>query len=165
LYSSNFNLTRQKRMKKLVAIILLIGFGLVGFSQEDNSYMEVMRSALKTEKKALIAEAMTFTPAESDAFWPLYNEYQEKLYTANTKYIQIINEFAENFETLSDEKAMELMKRLNAYDSEVLKLRKTYMKKFAKILPAKKLLRYFQAENKIDVLIDFEIAASVPMID
>jgi hypothetical protein len=127
--------------------------------------LEVTRAALKTEKKAMIAEVMSLTPEESEPFWALYNEFQGKLYTANTKYLNIINEFAANFDNLSGEKANDLMKRLFAYDTEILKLKKTYFKKFQKVLSPQKTLMYFQAENKIDVLIDFEMAASIPILD
>ena len=139
-------------MKKILIAILLAGFGLFSFGQESESYLEVMRSALKTEKKAMIAEVMEFTP-------------QEKLYTANTKYLKIVNEFAANYESMTDEKALDLMTRLNAYEGEVLKLKKTYIKKFSKILPSTKVLRYFQAENKIDILIDYEMASSIPLLE
>ncbi len=39
---------------------------------------------------------------------------------------------------MTDEDAIDLMHRLNAYDAEILKLKKGYIKKFNKILPAKK---------------------------
>ena len=152
-------------MKKTLIVILLAAVTVFSFGQKSEGYMEVMRSALKTEKKAMIAEAMEFTQEESEAFWPMYNEFQEKLYTANTKYLKIVNEFAANFENMTDEKALDLMKRLNAYEAEVLKLKKTYIKKFSGILPPTKVLRYFQAENKIDVLIDYEMAASIPLLE
>lgn len=152
-------------MKKIFAFILMMSFGLLLSAQQNDNYLEVMRSALKTEKKAMIAEVMTFTQAESDLFWPLYNEFQEKLYTANTKYLKIVNEFAENFENMTDEKALDLMKRVTAYDTEVLKLKKTYNKKFSKILPPTKVLRYFQAENKIDLLVDFEMSTYIPLLE
>ena len=152
-------------MKKILMFALMLSFGLLLNAQQSDNYLEVMRSALKTEKKAMIAEVMTFTQEESDVFWPLYNEFQEKLYAANTKYVKIVNEFAENFNSMTDEKALELMKRVNSYDTEILKLKKTYNKKFSKILPPTKVLRYFQAENKIDVLIDFEMASYIPLLE
>jgi len=152
-------------MKKFIAMGLMLSLGLVIFAQESESYIEVMRSALKTEKKAMIAEVMTFTQQESEVFWPMYNEFQQKLYVTNTKYLKIVNEFAENFDNMTDEKALDLMTRLNKYDVEILKLRRTYIKKFSKIIPPTKVLRYFQAENKIDVLVDYEIAASIPFLE
>lgn len=143
----------------------MMSFGLMLSAQQSESYLEVMRSALKTEKKAMIAEAMVFTQQESEVFWPMYNEFQEKLYTSNTKYLKIINEFAENFENMTDEKAKELMTRLFSYDTEVLKLKKSYFKKFSKIIPPTKVVRYFQAENKIDIIVDYEIASSIPLLE
>ena len=152
-------------MKKLFLLIAIIGFGIVSYAQQVNDYMEVTRAALKTEKKAMIAEVMSLSPEESEPFWAMYNEFQGKLYTANTKYLKIINEFAENFETMDGEKANDLMKRMFAYDNEILKLKKTYLKKFQGILSPQKTLMYFQAENKIDVMIDYEMAASIPILD
>lgn len=145
--------------------MIVIAFGITTFAQQANDYMEVTRAALKTEKKAMIAEVMSLTPEESEPFWALYNEFQGKLYTSNTKYLKIINEFAENYDNMTGEKANDLMTRLFAYDTEVLKLKKTYFKKFQKILSPQKTLMYFQAENKINILIDFEIAASIPLLD
>lgn len=152
-------------MKKLFLLIALIGFGILTYAQQANDYMEVTRAALKTEKKAMIAEVMNLSQEESEPFWALYNEYQGKLYTSNTKYLGIINEFAENFESMSAEKANDLMKRLFAYDTEILKLKKSYYKKFQGILSPQKALMYFQAENKIDVMIDYEMASSIPILD
>ena len=152
-------------MKKLFLLIAIIGIGITTNAQQVNDYLEVTRAALKTEKKAMIAEVMNLTTEESEPFWAMYNEFQGKLYTANTKYLKIINEFAESFENMSSEKANDLMKRLFAYDAEILKLKKIYHKKFQGILSPQKTLMYFQAENKIDVLIDYEMAASIPILD
>lgn len=152
-------------MKKLFLLIAIIGLGINSYAQQANDYMEVTRAALKTEKKAMIAEVMSLTPEESEPFWALYNEFQVKLYTANTKYLKIINEFAENYETMSGEKANDLMKRMFAYDAEILKLKKTYFKKFQNILSHQKTLMYFQAENKINIIINYEMAASIPLLD
>ncbi|MEZ5199214.1 MAG: hypothetical protein R2764_23365 [Bacteroidales bacterium] len=113
----------------------------------------------------MIAEVMSLTPEESEPFWALYNEFQGKLYTSNTKYLKIINDFAENYDNMSGDKANELMTRLFAYDGEILKLKKTYFKKFQKILSPEKTLMYFQAENKIDILIDFELSTLIPLLD
>ncbi len=137
----------------------------MSFAQQANDYMEVTRAALKTEKKALIAEVMNLTPEESEPFWTLYNEFQGKLYTTNTKYVKLVNEFAENYENMSGEMANDLMTRLFAYESEILKLKKTYHKKFQNILSPQKTLMYFQAENKIEIMIDYELANSIPLLD
>lgn len=152
-------------MKKLVFGIALIysSFGL--FAQTANDYLEVTRGVLKTEKKALIAEAMELTEVESPAFWSLYNEYNEKMYVINTKLFDVIKDYSEHYENMSNEKAVELWKNAIEIETELLKLEKTYFKKFLKILPGTKAVRYLQAENKVKTLVDAQLALEIPLFE
>ncbi len=152
-------------MKKLFIGLVLVFFGTSLFAQGANDYLEVSRGVIKTEKKAAIAEAMQLTDAESQAFWPLYNEYNEKMYVINTDLFNTIKDYSEHYETMTDEKALELWANATKVETELLKLEKTYFKKFLKILPPTKTVRYFQAENKIKALIDAELALEIPMFE
>lgn len=134
-------------------------------AQSENDYLEISRDVLKVEKKAAIADVMDLNETESQPFWNLYNEYQGKLYTVHNKRIDGIKDFAKNYENLSDEKANELWVNYMKYQTELLKLKKGYYKKFKKILPAGKAVRFFQAENKIETLINAELALEIPMIE
>jgi len=152
-------------MKKIILGFSLLFFAATMMAQNTHDYMEVERAALKTEKKAIVAEAMVFTEDESKVFWPLYNEYNEKKYVINTKVYNNIVEYADNYETLSDEKAIELWVNSMKYKDELSKLEKTYFKHFQKILPGKKAARYFQVESKIKMLISAQLALEIPLIE
>jgi hypothetical protein len=152
-------------MKKLLSILSIVLISASVHAQTENDYLEIARDVLKMEKKAAIAELMELTEAESTPFWTLYNEYQGKLYLVQNKRIDLIKDFAENFETLTDEKADQLWISAMAYSQEVLKLEKQYYKKFKKILPAGKAARFFQAENKIETMIDAQLALEIPLIE
>jgi len=152
-------------MKKLLFGLAGMMLGTTLFSQTIDDYMEIQRAALKTEKKAIVADAMQFTDAESKAFWPLYNEYNEKMYTLNTKRYHLIKEFAEHFDTMSDEKALEITGNVLKNNQELLNLKKQYFKKFQKILSGKQVLRYFQVENKIKALVDAQLASEIPLLE
>jgi len=152
-------------MKNVLSFIVLLGITISAFSQTDNDYLEIARDVLKTEKKAAITEVMQLTESESQPFWNLYNEYQGKLYLVQNKRIAIIKDFADNFEQLTDEKADALWLGAMQYNQELLKLEKMYYKKFKKILPAGKAARFFQAENKIETMIDAQLALEIPMIE
>jgi len=152
-------------MKNVLSFIVLLGITISAFSQTDNDYLEIARDVLKTEKKAAITEVMQLTESESQPFWNLYNEYQGKLYLVQNKRIAIIKDFADNFEQLSDEKADAIWLGVMQYNQELLKLEKMYYKKFKKILPAGKAARFFQAENKIETMIDAQLALEIPMIE
>ena len=152
-------------MKKIFFGMVMIFLGTTLFAQTLDDYMEVQRGVLKTEKKAVVAEAMQFTDAESTVFWPLYNEYNDKKYTLNTKVYQLIKKFADNYETMSDETAIELWQENMKIKQELTKLEKSYFKKFQGILSGKKATRYMQLENKIKALINAEIALEIPLME
>jgi hypothetical protein len=152
-------------MKKLLSIVCFILISTAIYAQSENDYLELARDVLKTEKKVAIAEVMQLTDTESTPFWELYNEYQGKLYLVANKRIALIKDFSENYETLNDEKADALWVNAMAYSQEVLKLEKQYYKKFKKILPAGKAARFFQAENKIETMIDAQLALEIPLIE
>jgi len=135
------------------------------FAQTLDDYLEVARDVLNSEKKAVVAEAMMLDATESAPFWELYNEYNAELYKVHTKRVNIIKDFAENYESMTDEKADELWTNSMAYQGELLKLNKAYYKKFKKILPTGKAALYFQVENKIASLINAELALEIPLVE
>lgn len=137
----------------------------MAFTQTADDYIEVLRSVLKTEKKAAIAEVMQLNEQEAEVFWPLYNEFNEKMYTVQSKRVKIIKDFAANFDSMTDVKADELWTASMNFKQESLNLTKQYYKKFKKILPAGKAAKYFQAENKIAALVDYELAAEIPLVE
>jgi len=152
-------------MKKYLILITLIMVGFNVIAQQAHDYVEISREVLKTEKKAIIAELMQLSEEESAIFWPLYNEFQNKMYEVNTRKVNLIMDFAANYENMSSEKATEVINTFQSIEMELLKLDKTYAKKFLKILPAQKALRYLQAENKIENLINAELALDVPLLE
>jgi hypothetical protein len=135
------------------------------FAQTIDDYLEVARDVLNSEKKAVVAEAMTLSDSESGPFWEMYNEYNAALYKVHTKRVNIIKDFASNYESMSDAKADELWTNSMAYQAELLKLNKAYYKKFKKIVPAGKAALYFQLENKIATLINAELALEIPLVE
>lgn len=152
-------------MKKLLFVFAGLIFGTTFFAQNVDDYMEVQRAALKTEKKAIVADAMQLSDQESTVFWPVYNEFNDKMYTLNTKKYYMIKDFADNFDTMTDEKAIELTAEALKIEQEVQNLKKQYFKKFQKVLSGKQVLRYFQVENKIKALIDAQIASEIPLLE
>lgn len=153
---------------KTKTIICLAGFLLAInpiFGQSIDDYLEIVRDVLNAEKKTIVAEVMQLSEAEGMPFWEMYNEYNAELYKVHTKRVNIIKDFAANYESMTDEKADELWNNTMAYQTELLKLNKTYYKKFKKIIPASKAALYFQVENKIGALVNAQLAAEIPLVE
>jgi len=149
-------------MKKLFLFAFLFSLANV-FAQDADSYIEILKSEVKTDKKAIIIETMQFTEQQSTAFWPIYNEFEYELEKLSNKRIANIKDFAANYDSLTNEKADELIKASFSFLNDRLDLNKKYYKKFADLLTPIVAAKYMQLENQIQLILDLSIAENLPL--
>ena len=149
-------------MRKISVLMLVLIAGVL-FAQDD--LIEILRSDLKTQKVAIITDAMEFTEQESGVFWPLYKEYDFELTKLNDLRIATVKDFANNFDTMTDVKAEELIKQSLKFQKDRVSLREKYFKKFKKILPVIKAAKFMQVENQLTNFIDAQLSAEIPLIE
>ena len=130
---------------------------------QDPAETQSLRADLQAERTKLVAANLQLTEAEAAKFWPLYNEYRGKHSQLGDRAIALIDDFAANYETLSDEKAKDLLKRQLEFEDDRLKLQRSYVGKFEKVVPPKKVARYYQIERKLDAAVAYEAAQSIPL--
>jgi len=155
---------------KTIRIICALFFCMVWVtpvvSQEASSKsMELVRDAAKSNKKALIAVNLQLTTAEEKGFWPVYDSYQADLDKITERLGKLIVDYAKEFnaDSLSDAKAKELMKNYLACEEDIIKLKKSYLSKFDAAIPGKKVMTYYQLENKIGAIIRYDMAGQIPL--
>lgn len=151
-------------MKKLIlsAIFLLSTFAINAQTTDD--MIELLKSDIKTNRKAIITESMAFTDAESKVFWPVYNEFEIELEKLAAKRIQNIKDYADNYDMMTNEKADQLMKTAFDFRASRVDLNESYYKKFAKVLSPVRAAKYMQIEDQIQMLIDLSIASELPLV-
>jgi hypothetical protein len=125
--------------------------------------MDSVRQVVRTNRKKIVAGVMDLTTEENQKFWPLYAEYRDLNAKQGDRLTKIITEYAQSYDTLSDPEATKLMTDYATLDQDRINLRGAYVKKFAAFLPPKKLMRYFQLENKLDAIMNYDLAASIPL--
>jgi hypothetical protein len=152
-------------MKKLFVIAILSIFALNLSAQDTPVLDSVMEANFKAEKKALIKEAMKLTDEESKEFWPLYEEYNNKMMEISKEMLVVINDNAENIDHLTNDQAEDIWKEKLDHDYAMYKLQKKYFKKMLRVIPAVKVVKYFQAENKIKSLMNVQMAVEIPLIN
>ena len=151
-------------MKKLLLVVGLLFAGMTNHAQ-SNEYIEMARAILEKDTKEAIAEVMELDDSQSEEFWLLVNEYEDLSYFVKDKRIAIIKDYAKNYENISDEKADELMKKSFAFIQEDFKLKKKYYKKMKKVVSASEAAKFIQVVNKIDNLVNAELALEIPLIE
>ncbi len=159
----------MKSFTQFIAILGTISIFLVSaaFAQEaGNANMEILAQKLKADKKLLVAMNMDLTDAESKGFWPVYESYQANLQQMNKRLGQLVDDYARAYNSgvVSDETAGKLIKDFLHMEAVEMKLRLDNVKQLTKVLPAKKVMRYLQIENKIRAVIRYQIAEGVPLV-
>jgi hypothetical protein len=146
-----------------VMILVCLASG-VAFAQSDDAVNKILNE-MQAEKDGIIESEMKFTGNEKTAFSPLYREYQEALRKVQMRGFQLISRFAREREadTLANDTAERILKEYFDIEREKLELKKSYIKKFGKILPYKKVLLFFQVENKMDVKLSYLFTQMVPL--
>jgi hypothetical protein len=159
---------KRKAITNLFTIALAITFiGIVGFAQAQDKpadNMEIVKEKIRTDKKLFIATNMQLTESEAKEFWTVYDAYQAELVKLVEREIKLIEDFAANYETMSDSVAKKLLNDSLSIDSNHLKLRQMYLAKFRGVLSDKKVARYYQLESKIDAVFEFELARKIPLV-
>jgi len=134
-------------------------------SGEVHDAIELTRDVIKAERKAIIAGTLDMTAKESEAFWPVYRDYENDISKVGDRLLGVIKEYAKNYDTLTDEQAKTMLQDYLKAKEDQLKVRKSYVKRFEKVLPPKKVVRFYQVENKINAAIEFEVAKEIPLVE
>jgi hypothetical protein len=137
------------------------------FAQDKpaDTNMQILLDKVKADKKLVVAANMELNEAEGKAFWPVYDAYQKELQVINERTGKTILAYADayNKNALTDELAKQLTGEALAIDQDELTLRKTYAARLNGVLPAKKVARYIQIENKIRAALRYELATGIPL--
>jgi hypothetical protein len=157
-------------VKLIKAVILCIAalVAVPAFAQDkpSDTNMQILLDKVKADKKLVVAANMDLNDVEGKAFWPIYDAYQKDLQAINDRLATTILAYADayNKKALTDALAKQLTNEALAIDQDELTLRKTYAARLERVLPAKKVARYIQIENKIRAALRYEIAAGIPLV-
>lgn len=128
------------------------------------AFIALARADLKAEKTLIIAQNIDFTADEAAEFWPLHSEYTVALNRLLDERLVLLGEYVSTYKDMTDRQATDLARRVFDLESKRVKLKKTWFKKFSKVVPAKKAAQFFQIENQLNAALDLQLAAALPLI-
>jgi len=145
-------------------LVLLLHFPWTPIEAQHKDALDPSKNPLQKQKKSIMAQNMALTEQENKSFWPLYDEYQEGLNRLSDRTAGIIMHYTKEYDSLSDEKVKALQDEFLRLDEERLKLKKAHLEKFRRVLPEKKVMRYFQLENRLEAIMNFEVSNTIPLM-
>ena len=125
--------------------------------------IRLTRVLIDTERQALVTKAMDLTPGEMQRFWPLYREYRLASSKVGDRIVALINTYADNYRNLTDKVADKLLTEFVRIEAQRARLKAQYLPKFKQVLPPRKVARFYQIENKLDIAILAEMAQAIPL--
>ena len=128
-----------------------------------NDDTQLLISQIQADKRTVVLQAMNLTDAEVKAFTPIYDEYQRDRKAIFERSGDLLNKYASNYDTMTDDAAKSILKDWLKIKDDQQALIRSYSKKFSKVLPATKVLRWVQIENKLESVLAVEAARIVPL--
>jgi hypothetical protein len=127
--------------------------------------IQLLRGDIRSQKKEIVAANMNLTPDEATKFWPIYDQYTAEVAKIGDSRVALIKEYASSYNTMTDAQANDFMKRAAAIDQQFNATRSKYVPIFEKVISAKKTALWFQIDRRLDLLINLQLAANIPVVN
>jgi hypothetical protein len=124
----------------------------------------LLRSDVQAQRTDVVAHTMQFNDADAKNFWPLYREYANKEQVIGDQRVSAIKDYASQYDAMDDSQADGLVGRMLMFDKSRTELRAEYYPKFKKAIGAKQAAKFLQVDNRLNLLVDLQIANAIPII-
>jgi hypothetical protein len=127
-----------KKKFRYAALVILFLFSLFCSAQTGRDKVETLRAAFINKKLGL-------TASESEKFWPLFNEYNDKVRALRRQLRQDLFKWSDNSTDQDAEELFTQMLRTREAEAELFRL---YSGKFRQILGVRKVVKLQLAEEE-----------------
>lgn len=163
-------MSQAKFRSTSAAVILCITLMLttnVDAQQTFRDSLEQAQTLIRSGVRQILLDELLLTEEESEAFWPLYDEYGAELAKVSESYVSVMSEFVDRYQAgeLDDESADRLLDDSLEIQMGVMEVRRDYVPRFREILSGVKVVRFYQLENKVRAEVDAALALAIPLAD
>jgi len=162
-------------MKRVVIISVMFlvlsvaGAQASGTDVYDNrqAQIDLIRTALDDERKAIVANNIWLTREEQQAFWPVYHEYRMATNRVRDKLVKLMIRYVESYKarSITDKLALNMLDEQLRLQQELVRVKKSYVTKLRRALPARKVARFYQIDNRLDTMAILKAAQRIPLIE
>ena len=147
------------------AIFVSAALAFISASAQQGSIdMAALLNEVQNNRQAIVAENFPLTAKDGAAFWPVYEEFRNELAPVIERRTQLIIEYRDNFDALDEQEARRLLDEYLDTEEDHLSLRLKYLDKFRSVLSDRQTLKYYQIENRLDTIIQYNLAQVLPLM-
>ena len=126
--------------------------------------LDAARKDLRTEKQAMIDQAMALDAADKAKFWTIYQGFQKELDAIWDVRLANVKKYAENYQAMTDGVADQLAASALTNEQQLTALKRKYHAQFKVALGAKHAARWLQAETTVGTLAMLQLLSQVPLL-
>lgn len=132
--------------------------------QDVAQSLELSREAVDKQKRVIVAGSLPLSDEEADAFWPLFDAFQEELKRIDRRSDRLIGEYSAEYSTLAGPRARAMIDEALRIEEDRVKLKRRWLKRMESVLPPRLLARYFQLESKFQAVVAADLARQIPLV-
>lgn len=145
-----------------IAFLLFLAWGVKAQTSDDVAFFQ---SIWGMEKRAIVEDYMDLSEANAAVFWPLYEAYEVARKGLGKQRVANLSDYAKNYNTLSGEKATELINKAYSINVSMQKLFKKTFQKMSKAMDPVTAAKFIQLENYFMLIIQMTIQENIPFVD
>lgn len=148
----------------LAASFAVFAISPVTAAENLTDAIDLVRMTYQTDRQVALTDSLPLTEEESNGFWPIYRVYRADMEKLGDQLVKVILEYADTYPNVPDERARQLLKEYLAIEEKIISKRTWYFKRANKVLPASKVLRWAQIENRMDLGLRLQLASTIPLV-
>jgi len=134
--------------KRLLLLGVIFSVSVIGPAVVSQTQPQQKRAdRIETLKIGFLTKRMDLTTAESQKFWPLYNEHEKKVTELESNLSTVRGLTSEKLAAMSDKEVEDAMTRFMEHGQQLQDLRKKFHEDLKKILPIRKVALFYLAER------------------
>lgn len=153
----------RNRFFAVIAACVALASPLPTHAQSGYDDTQQLIAQVQSDKRAVMLKSMELDDTQMQKFTPVYDEYQAERRKLMQHGVDLVNAFAANYDSMTDDAAKSLLKDWFKLTADEDALVKKYAKKLEKVLPAAKVLRWVQIENKLVTLLRLPTLRGIPL--
>jgi hypothetical protein len=152
-------------MKQIFSFFVFVFFSSVVMAQSNKEDVDIIQSLFGKQKKELMQAYMTIPEDKKAGFWTLYDQYENDRKALGRERISLIESYANDYASLDDKKAVDLMNRKLKWTGDYAKFQKKYFDQMVKQIGGLQASKFFQLEDYLENNIRLFIQDQIPFID